>query len=90
MLRAMGDLALTKRDLGKLEEAEELQERVLELRQRTGDEERSHIFENISIDESSSQAIISTMGDLISAKSVAVGTRSAQISGEISDDVAEP
>jgi hypothetical protein len=86
VLRAMGDLALTKRDLEKLEEAEELQERVLELCQRTGDEERSNVFENISIDESSSQAIISTIGDLISAKSVAVGTRSAQFLGDISDD----
>jgi tetratricopeptide (TPR) repeat protein len=35
-LTALEDLALTKRDLGKLEEAEKLQERVLELRKRTG------------------------------------------------------
>jgi hypothetical protein len=82
MLRTMEHLAVTKRCLVILEEAK----RMLELRQRTGDEERSNVFADISTNESSSQVIISTIGDLFSAKSVAVGPRSTQISGELSDD----
>ena len=83
VLRAMEDLAITKRNLGILEEAEKL---VLELRQRFGDEDSPNVFENISTDESRLQVIISKLGDIISDKPIAAGTRSAQLSGEISDD----
>jgi hypothetical protein len=86
VLRAIGDLAITKRDRGKLEEAEELQEHMLKFCQRIGDKKRSIIFENISIGKSSIQVIVSTIRDPISVKSGTVGPRSAQIGRELSEE----
>lgn len=47
-LTGLKDLALIERELGKLHE------RVLELREKTGNEERSHVLDKISVDESGS------------------------------------
>ncbi|KFY76045.1 hypothetical protein V499_04130 [Pseudogymnoascus sp. VKM F-103] len=73
---ALDDLALSKRDRERLEEMP--QERLLELRQRTGDEEGSNVLETISIDESGSQVFISTFEDYISATKSATGPLNIQ------------
>jgi Fungal N-terminal domain of STAND proteins len=47
--------------------------------------ERVNVFEDVSMSDDGHQLIISTMGDLISAKRVTVGSRSAQWLGQMSD-----
>lgn len=49
------------------------------------DQDRSNIFEDVSMGEDSQQVIVSTIGDLISAKRVTAGARSTQLMGQMSD-----
>jgi hypothetical protein len=46
---------------------------------------RLNIFEEVSIDEDGNQYIVSTIGDLISAKKIRAGARSLQCMGQLSD-----
>jgi hypothetical protein len=49
-------------------------------------ESRINSFEDVSLEEDGHQAIISTFGDLISAKRVSAGPRSTQWMGQMSDE----
>ena len=46
---------------------------------------KTNVFEDVSIDDDSHQVIVATLGDLISAKNVKTGSRSAQWLGQMSD-----
>jgi hypothetical protein len=48
--------------------------------------DRLNVYEDVSIDEDGYQYIVSTIGDLISAKRINAGARSIQCMGQISDD----
>ena len=47
--------------------------------------ERVNVFEDVSMADDGHQLIVSTMGDLISAKRVTIGSRSTQWLGQMSD-----
>jgi hypothetical protein len=49
-------------------------------------EDRTNIFEDVSMAEDGHQVIVSTIGDLILAKRVSAGARSTQWMGQMSDD----
>jgi hypothetical protein len=48
--------------------------------------ERTNVFEEVSLTDDGHQLVISTIGDLISAKKVSVGARSHQWLGQMSDE----
>ena len=48
--------------------------------------DRINVFEDINIADDSHQAIVSTVGDLISARKVTAGSRSRQLLGQVSDE----
>jgi Fungal N-terminal domain of STAND proteins len=50
------------------------------------DHARTNVFEDISVAEDGHQVLVSTVGDLITAKRVTAGPRSAQWIGQMSDD----
>lgn len=52
---------------------------------READRNRTNIFEEISMGEEGRQVIASTVGDLIFAKQIKVGSRSLQVMGQMSD-----
>jgi flagellar biosynthesis chaperone FliJ len=47
---------------------------------------RLNVYEEVSIEEDGNQYIISTIGDLISAKKISAGARSVQCMGQLSDE----
>lgn len=47
---------------------------------------RINIFEDVSMTDDGSQVIVSTIGDLISAKRITAGARSMQLLGQMSDE----
>jgi len=47
---------------------------------------RSNVFEDVSMADDGYQVMVSTVGDLISAKRITAGARSLQIMGQMSDD----
>ncbi|KAF2802726.1 uncharacterized protein BDZ99DRAFT_468700 [Mytilinidion resinicola] len=49
------------------------------------DEARTNVFEDVSAAEDAHQVIVSTFGDLISAKRVTAGVRATQLLGQMSD-----
>jgi hypothetical protein len=49
-------------------------------------QDRTNAFEDVSMTDDGQQVIVSTFGDLISAKRVTAGARSAQWLGQMSDD----
>jgi len=49
-------------------------------------EDRTNIFEDVSMAEDGHQVIVSTIGDLILAKRITAGARSSQWMGQMSDD----
>jgi ElaB/YqjD/DUF883 family membrane-anchored ribosome-binding protein len=48
--------------------------------------DRLNIYETVSVAEDSGQYIVTTIGDLISAKNVSAGARSIQCMGQLSDE----
>lgn len=48
--------------------------------------ERINVFEDVDADHDVDQVIVSTFGDLVSAKCIKVGARSTQLLGQMSDD----
>lgn len=50
------------------------------------DQDRTNVFEDVSMADDGHQVIVSTIGDLISARRVTAGARSMQIMGQMSDD----
>ena len=46
---------------------------------------RTNTFEDVAVAEDSRQVVVSTVGDLISAKRVTAGARSLQLAGQMSD-----
>jgi Fungal N-terminal domain of STAND proteins len=48
--------------------------------------DRLNIYSDVAVAEDSSQYIISTVGDLISAKNISAGARSLQCMGQLSDE----
>ena len=52
---------------------------------READQNRTNVFEDISGGEDGHQIIVSTVGDLISAKKIKIGDRSLQMLGQASD-----
>jgi hypothetical protein len=48
--------------------------------------DRLNIYSDVAVAEDSSQYIISTVGDLISAKNISAGARSVQCMGQLSDE----
>jgi hypothetical protein len=53
---------------------------------READQDRTNVFEDISMADDGHQVLVSTIGDLISAKRVSAGARSMQLLGQMSDD----
>jgi hypothetical protein len=53
---------------------------------RQANQERTNVFEDISMADNGYQVLVSTVGDLISARRVTVGSGSLQIVGQMSDD----
>ena len=49
-------------------------------------EDRTNVFEDVSLAEDGHQVIVSTIGDLILARRVSAGARSTQWMGQMSDD----
>jgi hypothetical protein len=49
-------------------------------------QDRTNIFEDVSMTDDGRQAIVSTIGDLISAKRITAGARSMQLMGQMSDE----
>ena len=49
-------------------------------------QDRTNSFEDVSMTDDGRQAIVSTIGDLISAKRITAGARSMQLMGQISDE----
>lgn len=49
-------------------------------------QERTNVFEDVSMADDGHQVIVSTLGDLISATRVTAGARSVQLMGQMSDD----
>ena len=49
-------------------------------------QDRTNIFEAVSMTDDGRQAIVSTIGDLISAKRITAGARSMQLMGQMSDE----
>jgi hypothetical protein len=49
-------------------------------------EDRLNIYSHVAVAEDSSQYIVSTVGDLISAKNISAGARSLQCMGQLSDE----
>lgn len=47
---------------------------------------RVNIFEDVKMSDDGHQVIVATLGDLISAKRITVGSRSVQVLGQMSDD----
>lgn len=48
--------------------------------------ERVNVFEDVGMAEDGQQVIVSTIGDLISARRITAGSRSAQVLGQMSDE----
>jgi hypothetical protein len=53
---------------------------------RRAQQERTNVFEDVSMADDGHQVIVSTLGDLISATRVTAGARSVQLMGQMSDD----
>lgn len=53
---------------------------------REANRERTNVFEDISMADDGYQVLVSTVGDLISARGITVGSRSLQAIGQMSDD----
>jgi hypothetical protein len=49
-------------------------------------QDRTNIFEDVSMADDGQQAIVLTIGDLISAKRITAGARSMQLMGQMSDE----
>jgi hypothetical protein len=49
-------------------------------------QDRTNIFEDVSMTDDGRQAIVSTIGDLVSAKRITAGARSMQLMGQMSDE----
>jgi hypothetical protein len=49
------------------------------------DQIRTNVFEGVSAAEDAHQVVVSTCGDLVSARNVTVGARSTQWLGQVSD-----
>lgn len=47
---------------------------------------RSNVFEDVSMTDDGYQVIVSTVGDLVSAKRITAGARSLQVMGQMSDE----
>ena len=56
---------------------------------RLANQERTNVFEDISMADNGSQVFISTVGDLISARRITIGSGSLQVMGQMSDDSAQ-
>jgi hypothetical protein len=50
------------------------------------DQDRINVFEDVVMSDDGQQVIVSTIGDLISAKRITAGSRSIQIMGQLSDE----
>ena len=53
---------------------------------REANSERTNVFEDISMADNGFQVLVSTVGDLISARRVVVGSKSLQLIGQMSDN----
>ena len=71
-----------KRDL--TEEINSLQKSI-DIASREADRNRTNVFEDISMGEEGPQVIASTIGDLIFARHIRIGSRSLQVIGQMSD-----
>jgi hypothetical protein len=49
-------------------------------------QERSNVFEDISMVDDNYQYFVSTVGDLVSARRITIGSRSLSVFGQMSDD----
>jgi hypothetical protein len=76
-------------------ELEKLKEELLSVKQclaicdqasSQANQERTNFFEDVSMADDGHQVLVSTIGDLVSAKRVTAGARSAQWIGQMSDD----
>ncbi|KAF4620150.1 hypothetical protein G7Y89_g14671 [Cudoniella acicularis] len=53
---------------------------------RQANQERTNVFEDISMADNGNQVLVSTVGDLITARRVTVGSGSLQLFGQMNDD----
>jgi predicted nucleic acid-binding Zn-ribbon protein len=53
---------------------------------RQANQERTNVFEDISMADNGSQVLVSTVGELISARRITIGSHSLQLMGQMSDD----